>query len=731
MKRILAILFTMLTLGVPMHASEFVFRNISWAGYHSGSTVRAFYRDATGYCWMGIDNQLVRFDGSHFVDFPLPLPEDRRVYITSIGGVEGKFMFAGSNVGLWRVPDGDDGHGIGRVFEHEIASVGCISVIDSATMAIGTPGGIKIYKYPEQGLKSIFFASDRSAAENAVLASVKDANKLYAVTKGGLARIDLATMKPVIMRRDRGLADATSMAAAAGRLFVGTSTAGLRVFNATTGEPAGTIDVGCNVVTSLSLSDAGTLFVGTDGNGVLEIRPTDLSIVNHLTKTSRPVSLTSNQVYSVMSCCGNELWVGYYQGAADYSLHQRNYFKTYDLPGLIDTRGVTIRTLNLSKDGLMLGTRSGLYFLPEGKNNVVHITSPRLRSDMVLAIHKSGDIYYIGTYGGGSRIYNPATDTLTEISTDDSYPFKKGHVFAIEEDAKGNIWFGTSAGLISYKNGKVVRHINVGNSRLPDNNVYSIFFDTAGRGWIGTDRGLVAIDPETGAILTDFIPKGFPSTRSIRHIYEDSAHKLYFISEKGQLTVGTLDLSEYQDADSRLFHGAEVRSIVEDRDKMLWVTTNNGLYRWDKGATARRFGFADGIQNTAFINGNMVMDGNGEIWAGNPDGLLRFNPSEISEPADNSPIVVTGISVDERYVDDLFLAPDVKGRYEIKLGERPDAVKIMFSDFLYSKPDLSNYEYSLDGETWPRHPRRWLWASTVSTGARTRSICAMCRTRRT
>lgn len=704
MRRILSVIFTLIYLCATLHAEELFFRNISWTGSHASSTVRAIYRDKVGFCWLGADRQLLRFDGSHLEDFPIPSEEDGVFYITSIGEVEGRFVIAGATNGLWRIPDNNGRLSFNRIFTNEIHSVNCISVIDRVSVAVGSSSGLHIYQYPSDKLKSVHFDRQRMSPANQVLAMVKEGGVLFTVTGSGIFMVDLRTLKYRTLLSDPSMTDATSVAYCDGRLFVGSLTSGLRVYDATTGKIVGSVGVGCNVVTSLSKPDKGPLFVGTDGNGVSMVDCGTLEVEERLVKkTPRGGILTSNQVYSVLACRHGGLWVGYYQGAADYSLHLTDNFKVFEIPGLLDTHGLTIRTINFSDRGLMLGTRTGLYYISSDCKTMRHIGFPRLRSDMVLAIHQSSGLYYIGTYGGGCMVYDPAADTLGNLPVvGGDNVFGKGHIFSIDSDGDGTIWFGSSEGLIAYKNGKILHRYNESNSKLPDNNVYEIFFDSSGKGWVGTNRGMAIIDPATKNLRTDLFPAGFIHTRSIRYVYEDLGGALYFVPERGAMTVSNLDMTEFHDVDPVLFNNAEIRSVIEDNDRQMWVTTNNGIFRWDKDLVSKRFGFADGIVNPAFISGNLVKAPDGGIWLGNPDGLLSFNPARIEEPADNSPIAVTGVSVDDRFIDEMYFRPDKDGHYRLELDSKPHILKIDFSDFLYTRPETTNYEYSTDGVTWKK-----------------------------
>ena len=76
---------------------------------------------------------------------------------------------------------------------------------------------------------------------------------------------------------------------------------------------------------------------------------------------------------------------------------------------------------------------------------------PQLRSNMIFSCLYYQNEYYIGTYGGGMYVLNPATLTLRDFEPDGGMPFSKGHIFCIKQDREKNLWIGTSLGIFCYK----------------------------------------------------------------------------------------------------------------------------------------------------------------------------------------------------------------------------------------------------------------------------------------
>lgn len=70
--------------------------------------------------------------------------------------------------------------------------------------------------------------------------------------------------------------------------------------------------------------------------------------------------------------------------------------------------------------------------------------------------------------------------------------------------------------------------------------------------------------------------------------------------------------------------------IVEDREKWLWLGTNNGLFRYDKKDHFIPYNFVDGIPSSIFTLCPPVRDENG-IWFGNSKGLLYLDTVRMNQ----------------------------------------------------------------------------------------------------
>jgi signal transduction histidine kinase/ligand-binding sensor domain-containing protein len=157
---------------------------------------------------------------------------------------------------------------------------------------------------------------------------------------------------------------------------------------------------------------------------------------------------------------------------------------------------------------------------------------------------------------------------------------------------------------------------------LPSAFIYSISQTQDGYLWLATTDGLVRFD---GVRFVHWRPK-------TGHTQLLGAVRVLCAGRDGSLWIGTASgLVGQIRGDDLTTHsiGTQVEAILEDRDGMLWVTTENDLLRFNP-ATQEQVGAAIKLPE-AFLSGPL-QDGSGSIWFSTHNHLLRVDAGHAQGP---------------------------------------------------------------------------------------------------
>jgi len=239
-------------------------------------------------------------------------------------------------------------------------------------------------------------------------------------------------------------------------------------------------------------------------------------------------------------------------------------------------------------------------------------------------------------------------------------------VFALEEDANGDLWIGT------FLNGQ--RRLTPETrewltftkgdqpGELPTGRINTLLADRAARLWLGTPSGLY-------------------------RLREDGRFQSY--RETGGLT------------------GDTVISLTEGPDGMIWVGTTNGLTRLDpETGDMRGFGSRDGLPHDMLSWHPLATRANGELVIGTTNGFAILDPGTLAEnpiPPTPSlldlqlfnrsvPIRAPGAEIRE---DTFALDQSILLTAALTLSHRQSMATLSFTGFHYADPTRNRFAYQL------------------------------------
>ncbi len=240
---------------------------------------------------------------------------------------------------------------------------------------------------------------------------------------------------------------------------------------------------------------------------------------------------------------------------------------------------------------------------------------------------------WFGTQNGLAK-YDGYTYTIYKPDPDDPHSLSDQRIYAIHEDAAGDLWIGTVQGGLNHFDRETERftrylHDPDDPTSLGHNTVFAILEDKEGTLWLSTmGGGLNRYDPDEPGRFTRYRydpddPYG---------LRDDSVHGLWE-DDEGMLWVGTHDgglhrfdpatemftVYQHDDEDPYSLSHNDVNTIYQDREGTFWVGTAGGLNRFDPD-TGRFTAYHHDPENPNSLSHDYILqileDREGVLWVG-------------------------------------------------------------------------------------------------------------------
>lgn len=317
------------------------------------------------------------------------------------------------------------------------------------------------------------------------------------------------------------------------------------------------------------------------------------------TKTN---GLNNNFALSVTINKQDEIWIGTSRGISRFDGENfKNYKEAKDWVGkLVTDKNGTVYGLSSSKlfksDH---GTTTFLSVTDEPKENVTALKTDK-DGNIAVAVLRKG-IFYLD---GNTWKANPLNDQLKELLITDFFTdhFQKNKIWllstvgllAIEngkisqyisgkfttivQDARSNIWIGSSNGAYYLTDGELI-HFN-GKNGFSDNMVNDIFKDAENNIWLATD----------GAGLYKFSDKNYVTFDESQGLRSKIVMSMAKGPTQGEIWMGTYGgLFQYKDGKIKEINipsskgdNQNINFLYNDSDKNIWIgTVYGGLWQYN------------------------------------------------------------------------------------------------------------------------------------------------------
>jgi signal transduction histidine kinase/ligand-binding sensor domain-containing protein/CheY-like chemotaxis protein len=708
----------------------------------STSTVNSMLQDSQGYLWLATESGLDRYDGYSIREYRRQRGNERALASDYVWA-----MAEDGEGNLWLATDGG---GVARwdrrseEFQrfthdaqkpHTLASdaIRSLTIDSKGFIWVGTKGqGLDVLD-PKTGEARHFRHHEgdpRSLAGDAVGSLFVDSRgQVWVGTEGGLSRYEpksdgfvnlganvgdgrLADLHVRALREDRQ-----------GHLWIGTGGGGLALFDPSSNhlsvfrhDAQNPRSLSQDRVRAVLEDNAHRIWVAT-GDGLDLYDPATQSFVRYGHDNDNPQSLRDNDVMSLYQDHTGVLWVGTRGGGASHwnprSWQLGHYFSA-------SFRATSVNAF--ADDGagtVWVGTiGSGLVQISEGREK--HFNSGehseegiRLSDDriMTLLFDHQGTLW-IGTMSGGLDRLDLASKKLTVLRAgpSDEGTVPANGIMSLYEDRQGLLWVGTFGGglaSVDRASGRVTRYpYGAANSMaLSSNTAGAIAEDNLGNLWIGTTGGgLNLLDRRSGRF---FHYKR--DDRDPRSLSEDSIYALH-VDRRGDVWVGTAgggldrvvgtsaqpDAVRFENQSALSGTSSQVVYGVEsDQNDRLWLSTNNGLARFDPNQhSIKWFHEVQGAQDEEFNFNAHYQGADGTLYFGGNNGFNAFLPAAEFAAAAAPVVVLTSAAKLNKPLSAAQLPNPTR---TMSLAYDDKLVTFDFAALDYTSPADNRYAYRLEG----------------------------------
>lgn len=185
------------------------------------------------------------------------------------------------------------------------------------------------------------------------------------------------------------------------------------------------------------------------------------------------------------------------------------------------------------------------------------------------------------------------------------------------------------------------KHLSI-NQGLSQNAVYAIMQDSKGFMWFGTKDGLNKYDGYSFTIFNhDPFDKNTISENYVTSLSEDSRHLIWVGTFNGEINIYNYNSGIFTNVNLRLNPSLKINStivsIVEDADSNIWIgTQGNGLIKLTmkdgESFPINYKVYLESLTSNLNLSNNNVnslfVDSDGILWVGSDKSLNRFNPNE-------------------------------------------------------------------------------------------------------
>jgi len=444
----------------------------------------------------------------------------------------------------------------------------------------------------------------------------------------------------------------------------------------------------------------GEIWVATFGGGVDVLDEESLAVIDRLRRDpSLPSTIGADRVGAIFRDRAGTMWVGTWgEGLARHDPRTRALRALRASPNLPEglTHAAVVRAMEMRDGTIWAGTNgNGIDILDRGLRRIGEIRPPELSDGAITCLAQADDgTIWVATLNSMLHRRRPGAAVFERVAAD---RLPGGPIRTIAFGADGVVWAGAAEGMVRIDPFTMETRLY---RRWPgaawsSPAIEAIVVATDEKLWVGTDNGLYSFDPRTESSVR------IAKDNSRNDGLPDNWVPDLMLARDGRLWVGTAGgaciLTDWDGRTARFERVSErlgripspAEALIEDAEGDVWIGPRLRVNPRDW--TVRELGPADGGVFRNYFIASRSRTRNGLLLFGSPEGLLIADPKLLPSWRDDVPIVATALQIEGKprrgaaVLRSLVLSP----------SERTFTLDFAALDF--SAPQRPRYRYRLDG----------------------------------
>ena len=415
---------------------------------------------------------------------------------------------------------------------------------------------------------------------------------------------------------------------------------------------------------SMFIDKSGTMWLGTEDNGILKVDENRKPFYNYLVSTAGDNEETI--ISGIAEDKSGDIWLGSNNGLYRFNPQTESFqhFKNNpDDPTTLSANSIG-PVISDHNGNIWMGA-NGLDFYDKKRNVFQHFRhnpadSNSISSDYITSIFESSNgTIWIGTYDGVLEEHHAGQNLFKHHYPDYSATFDHIALSGLVENPAGTVWFTVrGAGLLSYNISDNIfnRYQDAPKPFSPPTTLSSLslltlYADRKGNFWIGADACVVKYDKLSGEFLA--------------------------ITEQDGLA------------------NQHVNSILEDNEGYMWFGTAKGLSKYSPSSKeVWNYDVNDGLKIGDVTISAGCKARSGELYFGGGHGFVRFYPDRIKANSFLPPIVITSFKKFNEYAT---LDTSISEKKLISLHYYENNISFEFTALNYTASHKNQYAYKMEG----------------------------------